>query len=147
MRISSIYLVRTSSNCACVRIKRFFLYENVMKYFFLPFFLTMFVLMLSRREAYASMREVGEIVLVYTRDNLGLVFIIPHCSRASVSVLCYTLACYPLRLLARRVSAMLGRSRSPRMLYMHSPSSYIFNPRRACAARVTVVVRVRLSVR
>ena len=27
------YLVRTSSNCACVRITRFFLYENIMKYF------------------------------------------------------------------------------------------------------------------
>ena len=35
MRIPSIYvyLVRTSSNCACVRITRFFLYENIMKYF------------------------------------------------------------------------------------------------------------------
>ena len=29
----NIYLVRTSSNCACVRITRFFLYENFMKYF------------------------------------------------------------------------------------------------------------------
>ena len=108
-----IYLVRTLSNCACIKIMRFVLYENIMKYF-LPFFLTMSVLMLSRREAYASKREVGETVL-YTCDNLGLLFIIPHCSRASVSRLCYTLVCYPLRLLARRVSAMLGRSRSPRM--------------------------------
>ena len=41
----------------------------------------MSVLMLSRREAYASKREVGETVL-YTRDIPGLVFIIAHCSRA-----------------------------------------------------------------
>ena len=31
------------------------------------------------------------------------------------STLCYIVACHPLRLLPRRVSAMLGRSRSPRM--------------------------------
>ena len=30
-----IYLIRTSSNCACVRNTRFFLYESIMKYFLL----------------------------------------------------------------------------------------------------------------
>ena len=64
-----IYLVRTSSNCACVRITRFVLYEN-MKNFLL---FTMSVLTLIRREASVWKREVGEIFL-YTRDTPGLAF-------------------------------------------------------------------------
>ena len=57
--------------------------------------LTMSVLMLIRREAYASKREVGETVL-YTPDNPGLVFIIAHCSRANIRLGTGTL---PLRTL------------------------------------------------
>ena len=66
---------------------------------------------------YASKREVGETVL-YTSDTPGLVFIIAHCARAIPGrgkEHALLLACHPLKLLARRAFAMLGRSRSPKM--------------------------------
>ena len=49
-------LVRTSSNCACVRITRFFLYENMI---FFPTLQPLSVFTLIRREASAWKREVG----------------------------------------------------------------------------------------
>ena len=70
-----IYIFRTSSNCACVTITRFFLYEN-MKFFFYP----MSILMLSRQEA--CVEERGGETIMYTCANPGLVFIIAYCSRA-----------------------------------------------------------------